>query len=386
MLRLASAILFALPVLLAGIPALAAQDGNVSVTHDGITMTFRPYATVGSVAAGDLGGDGTDEIIVGAGKGLQPLVGVFRQDGSSIGEFLAYDKGFTGGVNVAVCDVEGDGTLEIVTGAGFGGGPHVRIFDNMGQSKYDGFFAYAEDFRGGVNVACGDVDGVIGDEIVTGAGLSGGPHLKVLSYDGTVLSEVFDGHPSENIGAYVRVEDGVVYTSAVGGDDLAVHAYALAEDALSFVGSSTEDDRATYFATASVNDGTVTADVTTALFRDTSPKYILVDVSEQRLYAYEYGIPVNTFLISSGVYGMDTPIGKTSVLAKLPVHDYGGPGYWLPNTKWNLRFRPHYYIHSAYWHNNFGHRMSHGCVNVSIPDAEWVYNWADIGTPVEVQE
>ena len=52
--------------------------------------------------------------------------------------------------------------------------------------------------------------------------------------------------------------------------------------------------------------------------------------------------------------------------------------------KWNLRFKPRYYIHTAYWHNNFGHRMSHGCINTREADAEWIYHWAEIGTPVVI--
>lgn len=375
---------FALCAALAAPAVLAAETGNVTVTTGGATSTFTAYGSLGSVAAGDLGNDGTEEIVVGAGQGLPPYVGVYRQDGSKIGEFLAYNVAFKGGVNVAVCDLEGDGNVEIVTGARFGGGPHVRVFDNMGNPKYTGFFAYAQDFRGGVNVACGNVDGEDGDEIVTGAGLSGGPHIKVFAFDGSLVAEVFDGHPSEDTGAFVRIDDNVIYTAPVGLGEDTMSAYVLQNDELVFTGSAATD-RDVFFTSASLEDGSVQADVTTELFRDTSPKYILVDVSEQRLYAYENGIQVNTFLVSTGVYGWDTPLGKTDVLAKLPVHDYGGPGYWLPNTKWNLRFRPHYYIHSAYWHNNFGHRMSHGCVNTSIPDAEWIFNWAEIGTPVEVQ-
>jgi lipoprotein-anchoring transpeptidase ErfK/SrfK len=130
----------------------------------------------------------------------------------------------------------------------------------------------------------------------------------------------------------------------------------------------------------------------TQLVEDSGEKYILVDISEQRLTAYSNGVPVNTFLVSTGTYGWDTPLGTTTVTAKIPIMDYTwnyGPGnpnnYNLPDVKWNLRFRNHYYIHSAYWHNNFGHRMSHGCVNTSIPDAEWVFNWADVGTTVTIQ-
>ena len=127
------------------------------------------------------------------------------------------------------------------------------------------------------------------------------------------------------------------------------------------------------------------------LHRNRVGKYILVNVSEQRLYTYEHGSFVNTFLVSTGVKGFETPRGKKSVTHKLPYHDYiwlygedDPRNYNIPNVRWNLRFQKYYYIHSADWHNNFGNPMSHGCVNVGLKDAEWVFNWSDIGTPVEI--
>ena len=354
-----------------------------------IVTSFAPFAdtapgTIGSIASGDLGEDGINEILVGAGAGMQPTVAVFRQDGSFVGSFLAYDAAFTRGVNVAVCDVDGDGINEILTGAKFGGGPHVRVFDAMGNPLY-GFFAYASDFRGGVNVACGDIDHDGNDDIVTGAGLSGGPHIKAFTADGYLLAEVFYGSASENTGAYVDIDDDVVLAAPMGGATYTVGIFTWTEGVLKHTSTTADITRETLFTTAVLEDDMIaTADITTDLFHDTSPRYIVVDISDQRLTAYSYGVEVNSFLISSGTYAYPTPLGKTTVTAKLPTHDYGGIGYWLPDVAWNLRFRPHYYIHSAYWHNNFGHRMSHGCINTRLEDAEWIYHWADVGTAVEI--
>ena len=122
------------------------------------------------------------------------------------------------------------------------------------------------------------------------------------------------------------------------------------------------------------------------------PKRIVVDISEQRLYAYENGILQNSFLISSGKNN-STPLGNHRILAKLPVVRYawsygsGDPrNYDLGLVPFNLRFAPHIYIHYAYWHNNFGHPMSRGCVNVALEDMKWVYGWADVNVPVVVTE
>ncbi|MAG11845.1 MAG: hypothetical protein CMI52_03490 [Parcubacteria group bacterium] len=117
-------------------------------------------------------------------------------------------------------------------------------------------------------------------------------------------------------------------------------------------------------------------------------KRIEVNKDRQTLSYFVGPHHVNTILISSGGLSTPTPVGEYKVEKKLPVHLYAGADYYLPNTKWNLLFkynvRGNYYIHGAYWHNNFGKRMSHGCVNVSYDNMEHLYNWADIGTPIKV--
>ncbi|PIR93409.1 hypothetical protein COT99_00810, partial [Candidatus Falkowbacteria bacterium CG10_big_fil_rev_8_21_14_0_10_43_10] len=95
---------------------------------------------------------------------------------------FTYAENFRGGVNVAAGDVDGDGIDEIITGAGPGGGPHVRIFNQEGKGIGQ-FFAYNNNFRGGVNVAAGDLnqDGI--DEIITGAGRGNygkGPSIRMF--------------------------------------------------------------------------------------------------------------------------------------------------------------------------------------------------------------
>ncbi|PIT93546.1 hypothetical protein COU00_03800 [Candidatus Falkowbacteria bacterium CG10_big_fil_rev_8_21_14_0_10_43_11] len=142
------------------------------------------------MAAADLNFDGRDEIITGAGPGGGPHVRIFDQTGKVMGQFFAYNKNFRGGVSVAAGDVDGDGRDEIITGAGPGGGPHVRIFDRKGKVK-EQFFAYNKNFRGGVNVAAADLNFDGRDEIITGAGPGGGPHVRIFSKTGVILNEFF---------------------------------------------------------------------------------------------------------------------------------------------------------------------------------------------------
>ncbi len=126
--------------------------------------------------------------------------------------------------------------------------------------------------------------------------------------------------------------------------------------------------------------------------RDAQPKKISktikVNLANQELEYYFGDKLFDSFLISSGVKSMPTPKGEFKILAKVPVKHYGGVGFDYPNTKWNLHFttkKYRYYIHGAYWHNNFGQVMSHGCVNVSYKNMEPLYNWAQVGTVVIIE-
>ncbi|MFH1744960.1 MAG: S8 family serine peptidase [bacterium] len=143
-----------------------------------------------SVATGDIDGDEAGEIITGAGFGGGPHVRIFNRSGELLNQFFAYDKNFRGGVNVAAGDVDGDGVDEIIAGAGRGGSPQVRIFEANGRLIGE-FFVYDKNFRGGVNVAAGDVDGDGVDEIITGAGFGGGPQVRIFEVNGELDGQFF---------------------------------------------------------------------------------------------------------------------------------------------------------------------------------------------------
>jgi hypothetical protein len=135
-----------------------------------------------SVAAGDIDGDGIDDVITGTGAGAGPHVKVFSgESGEEIRSFFAYDPQFAGGVNVAAGDIDGDGIDDVITGAGAGAGPHVKVFSGESGEEIRSFYAYDPQFAGGVNVAAGDIDGDGIDDVITGAGAGAGPHVKVFS-------------------------------------------------------------------------------------------------------------------------------------------------------------------------------------------------------------
>ncbi|MBX7105914.1 MAG: VCBS repeat-containing protein, partial [Gemmataceae bacterium] len=160
-------------------------------------------------AVGDVTGDGIPDIITAPGFGGGPHIKVFDgATGAVVAEFFAYAASFTGGVYVAVGDVNGDGVGEIITGAGETGGPHVKIFTATGGLVRE-FFAYAASFTGGVRVAAGDINGDGFDDIITGAGPGGGPHVKVFSGQAGqgVLKEFFAYAASFTGGVFVAAGD-----------------------------------------------------------------------------------------------------------------------------------------------------------------------------------
>src|SRR5262245_11145863 len=119
-------------------------------------------------------------VAVGAGPGADPLVRVFNADGSQRFILAPYGPAFRGGVHVATGDVTGDGVEDIVTAPGFGGGPHLKLFDGVTGALVREWMAFDPEFRGGVWVAIGDVpdDGKGG--VLVGRGRSGAPQLRAF--------------------------------------------------------------------------------------------------------------------------------------------------------------------------------------------------------------
>jgi len=158
------------------------------------------------IAAGDVSGDGHDEIITSAGPGGGPHVRIFNINGYPEGGFFAYGENFRGGVQIAVGDVDGDGVDEIVTAPGPNGNSYIKVFNFGGEIKTD-FFAYDKNFKGKVNIAVGDVDGDGIDEIITGAGPGGGPHIRVFDGQGNIKFHFFAFNRSFLGGVNVAVGD-----------------------------------------------------------------------------------------------------------------------------------------------------------------------------------
>ena len=118
------------------------------------------------------------QVVIGPGPGGTAPIQYIEPTGTrTIDAF----PGFLGGVSMTLGDVNGDGVVDVIAGAGPGGGPHVRVFSGVDFAELASFFAYDPVFAGGVHVAAGDVDGDGRADIITGAGPGGGPHVQVFS-------------------------------------------------------------------------------------------------------------------------------------------------------------------------------------------------------------
>lgn len=205
-------------------PGMVAQVSVVNRIDGQTLLTAQPFdGFTGGVfiASADFNGDGIADLAVGTDAGDRPHVKLFLTQGGALVEvasFYAFDEGFRGGVRLAAGDINGDGTPDLIVGAGAGAGPSVAVFDGtaliQGQARrlINDFYAYAEEYNGGVFVAAGDVDGDGFADIITGAGL-GAPHITVVSGRSLILetpthlASYFAGPPSNLGGIRVAARD-----------------------------------------------------------------------------------------------------------------------------------------------------------------------------------
>ncbi|MFO0851580.1 MAG: VCBS repeat-containing protein [Gemmataceae bacterium] len=209
---------------LAGVPAnavvVAPDTGGIPVVR---VVSPSTGATVGEVQAyedsfrggvraalGDVTGDGVRDLVIAPGVGGGPRARIIDgKTGATVADFFVYEPTYTGGVYVAVADVNGDGRADLITGTGVGGGPRVRVLDgaSLGATTLKDYFAYEDSFRGGVQVAAGDVTGDGIAEVIAGTGVGGGPVVKTFGADGRVLTTVVADDPGFRGGVRVDATD-----------------------------------------------------------------------------------------------------------------------------------------------------------------------------------
>jgi hypothetical protein len=183
----------------------------------------------------------------------------------------------------------------------------------------------------------------------------------------------FEYHP-EDMGSFYRQMEGY------NGITLAT----LHETQLSDLGRQTAVKRSMRVGSVSQLNGTL--EWSPAIWS----RHIEVNLSAQWLYAYEGNLPVFNAPIATGKDGFNTPTGSYAVYSKLPMQTMTGSANgetWnVPNIPWVQYVVGGCALHGTYWHDRWGTgaRMSHGCMNLNLDDAQWLYEWTDIGTTVNI--
>lgn len=119
--------------------------------------------------------------------------------------------------------------------------------------------------------------------------------------------------------------------------------------------------------------------------KQSGDRWIEIDLSKQRLIAWQGNRPVYAVIISTGKSSTPTPTGVFSIQTRYRTTRMSGYDYDVPDVPYAMFYHRGYAVHGAYWHNNFGTPVSHGCTNLAVNHARWLYNWASIGTPVVVR-
>lgn len=204
---------------------LGSDDGGppnaVIVSGDGTELlrvsAYDPSFLGGvRVATGDINGDGVPDLITVPGPGMPAQVKVFDGvSGGVIREFLAFEESFTGGAYVVSADLTGDGISEIILSPDEGGGPRVRVLNGSTLQPIQDFFGIDDpNFRGGCRVAVGDVNGDFSEDLIVSAGFGGGPRVAVFNGDSILarlpnrlLPDFFAFEDTLRNGAYPAVGD-----------------------------------------------------------------------------------------------------------------------------------------------------------------------------------
>lgn len=416
------------------------SEGKLKSSFDVLGGSIYKGNTDLSVA--DVDGDGKAEVIVSTGSGNSARIEIWKGDGQKSQEFVAYPDPFRGGAFVSTGDINGDKKSEIVTGAGYRGGPHVRGFDVSGTNLFN-FFSGDSNGRSGIKVLVADLIGNGKSSIITGTNLNGPAQISVYDLQGKLLKS-----KKIDFGNAGGINLGKIFSD--GKDQILVSpGYGNKPEVLIFNSDLVETGRFTaydakYNGGINVSGGNVTGDgnpeivtspsfhgyalvrvfdVKGTLLKEFKPyeldnylngiknavgdtdgdgkneivtlpertfdsyksddyKFIDVDLKKQKLTYWQDGRKLDSFLISSGLASKPTPKGIFSIFRKRPKVNMVGADYNLPNVPWVASFKGAYTIHGTYWHSNFGHVMSHGCVNMLTAQAKLIYDWVDIGTKV----
>lgn len=388
-----------------------------------------PLATI------DLGKDGTSELVAGSAGGSVPSVRLFRLNGSLMNEWLAYDRGFRGGVSVAAGDFDGDGSEEIAAAPLSDGGPHVRIFDGYGRPLTPGFFAESRDYRGAMRIVA--VRREPARWAIAAVTKRDGYLLSLFDGEGRLVSRSDLAPTIKKLSAISRIDlggDGTDEVALAGvGDDgksrvwifrldgSLINSFDMGTDEALFLSPMQKSAGAGHDLAVSLGGrGMVVFDGFGKRLRGSEPatsphiglavmrrgaeellslpqrvrtldregKAIVIRRDTQQLSYYEDGYRVGTFVVSTGRLGAQTPKGEYAINNKSPRAYSARAGLYMPY--WMSFIGGVYGIHELpEWPNGYkegenhlGIPVSAGCVRLGRGDAQTLYEWAEVGTAV----
>jgi hypothetical protein len=157
------------------------------LSNEILPYTYKASFPV-SLAIGNVDTVSDNETITGAGPGGGPHVKIFKPNKAVVGGFFAYNSTFRGGIDVAVGNVDDDPQMEIITGPTSKGGPQVKMFNNDG-TVIGGFFADVSTDRQGINVAAADIDNDGRSEIIVTPASGDNARVKIFKSDGTLIRD-----------------------------------------------------------------------------------------------------------------------------------------------------------------------------------------------------
>ena len=268
------------------------------------------------VAMGDINGDGNVDLITAPGVGGGPNIKIFNLVSGTpiqVADFFVFEAAFFGGLYIAVGNLNNDGFGDIIVGAGPGGGPRVSAYAGSQNFSINGstvmttFFAYAPEFTGGITVAAADRTGEGIDEIVTGAGFGGGPNVTVFQLQQTPQG-AFNQVVIQNFFAFDTLFTGGIYVA--GGR----FSNATYDDIFVGTGPGTKATVAVAFGTGGIHylnpfgnfNGGVRVGISSSSIKGTTPNYLMAAAGpgggpQVNLYNTNFGLVDSFFATNPNV-------------------------------------------------------------------------------------
>lgn len=324
-----------------------------------------------NIAAGDIDGDGKAEIVVVPNLGYAPTVEIYDGNGKLKNQFYAFEKSYSGGVRVAVLPARDGQAGKIVAASGLGREMEIRIFDMSGKQAIASYFPYGKKIGDGVTIAAGFSNVLGEDAVVIGAPAGHKPSVRVYGLTTKKIQRYFLAYAERmTAGVWVGFKNDLIVTGPNLGGGPDVRTYDLNTSTLQQQVSVFESKYRGGVRVALTSTG---APVVTSSSQPDDQvvgagkgKRIEIDLSEQKLKMIENGKVISIRSISSGKASMPTPVGEFKTRNKI-VTAYSKP-YALYMEYW-MAFSADgsYGLHSLpYWKTKTG-RIYEGASHIGTP-------------------